>query len=99
MPLAESVPATVDVVPEAELPVAATSPVSLDGDLDVSLAQFLSGPSGSSSVPTAQTTKVDISARNANVTFHETPCDVPAPSRVGESDAPPLEQVAEWLEK
>ena len=88
MPLAVSVPATVDDVPEAELPVAATSPVSLDGDLDLSLAQFLSGPSGSSSVPVAQTTEVGISAQKANVTFHEAPCDVPAPSRVGESDAP-----------
>ena len=98
MPLALSVPAAVDVVPEAELPVAATSPVSLDGDLDLSLAQVLSGPSGSSSVPVAQTIGVGVSAQKANVTFQEAPCYVSAPSRVGESDAPLLEQVAERLE-
>ena len=80
------VPATVNVVPGAELPVAAVSPVSLAGDIDLSLAQFLSGPTGSSSVPVGQSTEVDTSARGVNVTFHEAVCDIPAPSRVGETD-------------
>ena len=88
VPLAMPVPATVDVVPEAELPVTAVSPVSLDGDLDLPLAQLLCGPSGSSSVSVARTTEVNTSTREANVTFHETPCYVPVPSRVGESDPP-----------
>ena len=86
--LAMPVPATVDVVPGAELSVAAVSPVSLDGDLDLSLAQFLRGPTGSSSVPVGRSAEVNTSARGVNVTFHEAVRDVPAPSRVDESDPP-----------
>ena len=82
------VPATGDVVPGAKLPVAPVSPVSLDGDLDLSFAQFLRGPTGSSSVPVGRSAEVNTSARGMNVTFHEAVRDVFAPPRVGESGPP-----------